>query len=95
MKEMHWKLIQFLTDNSIGTDACQLIKRRVDVNSIFIQIDAHNLIDAHPLHHQPLGTQKWVKLMITFSKNAWISDQILGSSLCINFMSCSRSVRYY
>ena len=30
--------------------------------TVFIQIDAHALIDAHPLHHQALGTQKWLKL---------------------------------
>ena len=28
-------------------------------------------------------------------KKAWIWGQILSTSLCTNFMSCSRSVRYY
>ncbi len=36
--------------------------------TVFIQIDAHALIDAHPLHHQALGTQKWVTLMIFYRK---------------------------
>ena len=36
--------------------------------TVFIQIDAHALIDAQPLHHQAPGGQKWVKLMIFVSK---------------------------
>ena len=36
--------------------------------TLFIQIDAHVLIDAHSLHTQAVGTQKWVKLMISVSK---------------------------
>ena len=34
--------------------------------TVFIQIDAHALIDAHPLHHQALGTR--VKSIIFISK---------------------------
>ncbi len=37
-------------------------------NTIFIQIGAHALIDAHPLHHQAPGRQKCVKLMIFIYK---------------------------
>ena len=33
-------------------------------NTVFIQIEVHFLIVAHPLHHQALGWQKWVELMI-------------------------------
>ena len=36
--------------------------------TVFIQIDAHALIDAHPLHDHAPGRQKWVKLMIFVSK---------------------------
>ena len=32
-------------------------------STVFIQTEAHAIIDAHPLHHQALGTQKWVELM--------------------------------
>ena len=32
-------------------------------HAIFIQIDAHALIDAHPLHHQAADKDKWVKLV--------------------------------
>ncbi len=33
-------------------------------NTVFIQIDAHALIDTH--NQQALGTQKWMKLMIVY-----------------------------
>ena len=44
------------------------------VITVSIQIDAHALIDAHPLHHRAPGTQQGVKLLI-FIKNALINDQ--------------------
>ena len=36
--------------------------------TIFIRIDAHAQIDAHPLHHEALGTQKQVKSIIFVQK---------------------------
>ena len=36
--------------------------------SIFIQIDAHALTDAHTLHHQALGTKQYVKSVIFYQK---------------------------
>ena len=36
--------------------------------SVFIQIDAHALIDTHPLHHQAPDRQKRLKLVILVSK---------------------------
>ena len=36
-------------------------------SAIFIQIDAHVLIDIHPLHHQGHDRHKWMKLMIFVS----------------------------
>ena len=35
------------------------------IDTLFIQIDAHALIDAHPHHHQTVGIKKLVKLMIS------------------------------
>ena len=67
------------------------------IYTIFIQIDAHALIDAHPhpLHHQPVGTHKYVKLMISASQMHGVIGQVLRPSLCTNYMYCSRSVHYY
>ena len=36
--------------------------------TVFIQIDAHAQIDAHPLHQQALSTQTWVKLVMFYQK---------------------------
>ena len=36
--------------------------------TIFIQTDAHAQTDAHPFHHQALGTQKSVKSMTFVSE---------------------------
>ena len=43
-------------------------KQTSSEDTIFIQIDVYALIDAHPLHHQAIGTQKWEKSMIFVSK---------------------------
>ena len=43
-----------------GTSACHI------AYTVFIQIDAHALIGAHPLHHQAPDRQEWVKLIFLF-----------------------------
>ena len=40
----------------------------VNISTEFIQTDAHALINAHPFHHESLGSQKWVETMIFLSK---------------------------
>ncbi len=66
--------------------------------TIFIQIGAHALIDAHPLHRQAPDRQKWVKLMILVSKMHRLMmtlGQIFIPSLCTNSEFSTLSVRYY
>ena len=52
----NWE-VDTLSDRQVGVQNGERVKY-MGQYTIFIQIDAHAQIDAHPLHHQPIDTQK-------------------------------------
>ncbi len=62
---------------------------------LFIQIDAHARIDAHPPSTSSSRLTEIGEIDNFCIKDAWNLRRMLGLSLCNYFMSCSHSVSYY